>query len=71
MSNARRGFARWLIKTGNGHRGVHGGAAVSVPRTDQSLGICRSMPDFVNIHAILAFFCKSTGELVLTRHFHR
>jgi hypothetical protein len=36
-----------------------------------SLGVCRSLPDFMHIHAILVFFCKSTGELVLTRYFPR
>jgi hypothetical protein len=35
------------------------------------LGVCRSLPDFMHIHAILVFCYKSTGEIVLTRHFPR
>jgi predicted Zn-dependent protease len=51
---------RTLIDVANA-RGMH----------SQALGICRSMPDFLHIHAILAFFCRSAGEFVLTRHFRR
>jgi len=36
VPDARRGFARWLLKTGAGTRGIRGGAAVSA-RVDQSV----------------------------------
>jgi hypothetical protein len=37
VKDARRGFARWLLRTGNGHRHLKGGAVVYANTTDQSI----------------------------------
>jgi hypothetical protein len=45
VPDARRGFARWLVRTGNGCRGIWGGADVWAPRTDQSLERAKAYAD--------------------------
>ncbi len=37
IADARRGFARWLIKTGHGDRAYKGGAAIPVRLGSQSI----------------------------------
>jgi ribosomal protein L15E len=37
LKDARRSFARWLLRSGKGHRGYHGGVHVYADISDQSM----------------------------------